>query len=254
MRTLADEQAQHNGDTRPSSRLSVSMIYDYIKRSNSSLNRKSKRLLEDSIENVLLAMREDEEDSEELGSIEGDFDDISDRFPMHGGVNRTIVAAWSNPGTTVSSNRTSKENIPIHYAPTTTNNSSNRTSREHLPIHSYVPHNTNNTNTNNSSTRTSREHLPMHIPSLLSPPLPNPSTDNVSILSAGSMGPPNAKKRPADGEVSAKRRKGNDNDRSPPTHVSLADLGGVDQIIQELEDLIVLPLLQERSFLSPVLI
>lgn len=61
--------------------------------------------------------------------------------------------------------------------------------------------------------------------------------------------PPKSKKRSATGEPPQKRRKGaSDVDRSPPTHVSLADLGGVDSVIQELEDLIVLPLLQPQIY------
>ena len=58
-----------------------------------------------------------------------------------------------------------------------------------------------------------------------------------------------SKKRLANGEPTAKRRKAvTESDRSPPTHVSMADLGGVDSVIQELEDLIVLPLLQPQIY------
>ena len=60
---------------------------------------------------------------------------------------------------------------------------------------------------------------------------------------------PVSKKRRADGEAPAKKRKSAPEiDRSPPTHVTLADLGGVDSIIQQLEDLIVLPLLQPSIY------
>jgi len=59
------------------------------------------------------------------------------------------------------------------------------------------------------------------------------------------------KKRQANGEPMAKRRKATSEiDRAPPTHVSLADLGGVDNVIQELEDLIVLPLLRPHIYAS----
>ena len=58
-------------------------------------------------------------------------------------------------------------------------------------------------------------------------------------------------KRSANGEPTAKRRKAaTEIDRSPPTHVTLADLGGVDLVIQELEDLIVLPLLQPQIYIT----
>lgn len=60
---------------------------------------------------------------------------------------------------------------------------------------------------------------------------------------------PVSKKRRAEGEAPAKKRRAAPEiDRSPPTHVTLADLGGVDSIIQQLEDLIVLPLLQPSIY------
>lgn len=57
-------------------RLSASAVYEKIKRSNSSLNRKSKRLLEDSIERVLAVLKEEAPSDDEVGSIEGEFDGI----------------------------------------------------------------------------------------------------------------------------------------------------------------------------------
>lgn len=60
---------------------------------------------------------------------------------------------------------------------------------------------------------------------------------------------PVVRKRQTDGEPPAKRRKAApDVDRSPPTHVTLANLGGVDKVIQQLEDLLVLPLLQPEIY------
>ena len=60
---------------------------------------------------------------------------------------------------------------------------------------------------------------------------------------------PKSKKRSANGEPLPKKRKGAvETGRSPPTHISLADLGGVDSVIQDLEDLIVLPLLQPQIY------
>lgn len=74
MRKVADEQAQlENGGKR----LTIPMIYDAIKNSNSSLKRRPKKLLEDSIDRTLMVMRE-EEDSD---SVEGDFDGIEDPIP-----------------------------------------------------------------------------------------------------------------------------------------------------------------------------
>ena len=74
VRKLVEEQAQYEGNGKP--RLSVPVVYDKIKHSNSNLNRKSKRLLEDSIERVLAVLREDAASNDEVGSIEGDFDGI----------------------------------------------------------------------------------------------------------------------------------------------------------------------------------
>ena len=60
---------------------------------------------------------------------------------------------------------------------------------------------------------------------------------------------PVSRKRGTDGEPPPKRRKAvSSADRSPPTHVTLANLGGVDSVIQQLEDLIVLPLLQPEIY------
>ena len=55
--------------------MTVSAVYDSIKHSNSSLKRRSKKLLEDSIDRVLLALKEQENDSD---SMDGDFDGIAD--------------------------------------------------------------------------------------------------------------------------------------------------------------------------------
>lgn len=58
-----------------------------------------------------------------------------------------------------------------------------------------------------------------------------------------------SRKRQNDGEPPAKRRRAvPEIDRSPPTHVTLANLGGVDPVIQQLEDLLVLPLLQPEIY------
>lgn len=64
---------------------------------------------------------------------------------------------------------------------------------------------------------------------------------------------PQSKRRPAGGESASKRRKAETRaesapDHSPPTHVSLADLGGVDSVIEQLEDLIVLPMTRPQVY------
>ena len=72
VRKLADEQ---NGGQR----MTVSTVYDSIKHSNSSLKRRSKKLLEDSIDRVLLVLREEQDDSE---SLDGDFEGLEDAVPQ----------------------------------------------------------------------------------------------------------------------------------------------------------------------------
>ena len=74
MRKITDEQEQYEPNRK--ARISVTSVYESIKRSNSSLNRKSKKLLEDSIDRVLLVLKEEDVSSEDLGSIDGEFDGI----------------------------------------------------------------------------------------------------------------------------------------------------------------------------------
>jgi hypothetical protein len=88
VRKLADEQAQYeNGEKR----LTVSTVYESIKNSNSSLKRRSKKLLEDSIDRVLLTLREQENDTD---SLEGDFDGIEEEVTS--GSKLKVCAAFLN--------------------------------------------------------------------------------------------------------------------------------------------------------------
>jgi ribosome biogenesis ATPase len=72
VRKIIDDQPE-NGRIR----LSVPAVYDTIKKSNSSLNRKPKRLIEDSLERVLEVVKADmgEEDED---SMEGDFEGLEE--------------------------------------------------------------------------------------------------------------------------------------------------------------------------------
>lgn len=68
-------------DDQPDSgriRLSAPAIYDQIKRSNSSLNRKPKKLLEDSLERVLEVVKSDVLGDDEEDSVEGDFEGLEE--------------------------------------------------------------------------------------------------------------------------------------------------------------------------------
>lgn len=61
--------------------------------------------------------------------------------------------------------------------------------------------------------------------------------------------------RQANGEPKLKRRKGEREnkkglDRSPPTDISLADLGGVDAVIEELNELVAMPMLYPETYIK----
>ena len=184
VRSIVDSQSQYGSGQQ--ARLSVPAVYQNIKKSNSSLNRKSKKLLEDSIERVLIVLKEEIPSDNDSISIEGDFDAVeADGMSVQtsNGLNKSIVGAWSKAKLSGSGSRT--------------------------PLAPFTEERENGL-----------------------APLPS-------------------RKRRGDEEPPAKRRKATTSvDRSPPTHVSLADLGGVDSVIQELEDLIVLPLLQPDIYIS----
>ena len=177
VRKLVDQDAQYNQQTK----LSAAIVYERIKRSNSSLNRKSKKLLEDSILRVLDVLKQEAESEDELGSIEGDFPDMEKTDPLiANGVNKSIVSSWSRDASKMNGGQT--------------------TATEEQAANPLV---------------------------------------SVS------------RKRQPNGEPLTKRRKAAPGiDRSPPTHVSLADLGGVDNVIQELKDLIVLPLFRPDIYIN----
>lgn len=176
MRKTIDEKSE-NGRVR----LSVPAIYDSIKRSNSSLNRKPKKLLEDSIERVLDVMKSDLLGDEEE-SIDGNFDGLEDvnQVPESNGVNRSIVGMWSTKPSQKVAESNGVEEGSAMTAPSTTH-----------------------------------------------------------------------KRRQHGGESASKRRKADSAiDRSPPTHVSLADLGGLDSVVQELGDLLILPMTRPQVYVS----
>ncbi|GAQ41355.1 hypothetical protein AtubIFM55763_007794 [Aspergillus tubingensis] len=163
-------------------RLSVSSIYDTIKRSNSSLNRKPKRILEDSIERVVEVLKADVLGEDENDSIDGDFEGLEEPpAPESNSLNKSLVGMWN-----------------------TTNSSKPSKQSEFNTAESTAP----------------------------------PSTST--------------KKRHHGGESqSSKRRKAEAAvDRSPPTHISLADLGGLDDVVQELGDLVILPMTRPQVYMS----
>ncbi|KAJ9300354.1 hypothetical protein DTO271G3_2471 [Paecilomyces variotii] len=177
VRKIVDEQQPEGGRLR----VSAAVIYENIKRSNSSLNRKPKKLLEDSIERVLEVIKTDII-GDESDSVDGDFEGLDDKsapaIQDSNGMNRSIVGMWS----TASKSQKSAESTGTEQAPASTT-------------------------------------------------VPN-------------------KRRQHAGESAPKRRKAEAIDRSPPTHVSLADLGGMDDVMQELADLLILPMTRPQVYMS----
>ncbi|EEQ86873.1 hypothetical protein RJZ56_002481 [Blastomyces dermatitidis] len=167
-------------------RLTLPFVYDRIKRSNSSLNRRGKKLLEDSIERVLEVVKTDVLGDGDSDSVNGDFEGLEEKDAIldSNRMNKSIVGMWGTQAKM--------------------------------------------------------------------PTIPKKITDMAEVDSASSAPTAAAsKRRQAGGESQAKRRKAESSiDRSPPTHVNLADLGGVDDVIQELEDLIVLPMTRPQVYSS----
>ncbi|KAA8564984.1 hypothetical protein EYC84_010753 [Monilinia fructicola] len=94
VKKLTDDQAQSQKGPK---RLTISIVYDHIKSSNSSLKRRSKKLLEDSIDRVLLVLKEEQDESD---SIDGDFEGLEEAVPPpkeHNIMNRNITKLWAKP-------------------------------------------------------------------------------------------------------------------------------------------------------------
>ncbi|RDL39027.1 p-loop containing nucleoside triphosphate hydrolase [Venustampulla echinocandica] len=193
VRKLADDQHQlENGSSK---RLTVSVVYDHIKHSNSSLKRRSKKLLEDSIERVLLVLKEQELDDSE--SLDGDFDGIEEehvpKLKDHNIMNKSITRMWSKP---------------------------------------------------NPATLTPREGTP---------PVAENNTVAMQITQTRETDSTVKVDRQANGEPRLKRRKGEraqkEVDRTPPTDISLENLGGVENVIEELNELVAMPMLYPDTYI-----
>ena len=96
-------------------KLRLSTVYDYIQRSNSSLKRRPKRQLEDSIERVIDVIREDEEpddeDEDEMAELEGDFamDEPKEKKDRSSDwMNRQIVNQWAATPAATNGEKTEK--------------------------------------------------------------------------------------------------------------------------------------------------
>ncbi|EXJ85903.1 hypothetical protein A1O1_06272 [Capronia coronata CBS 617.96] len=204
VRAIIDERTQYGDPDATSSSLSFATVYDAIKASNSSLNRKPKKILEDSIERVLETIQQDAQvDSEELDNELTQETSQSQQQPqqssLSSGLNRSIVGAWARP------------------SGTSTPDASASPRRDQEIV-------------------VGRERG-------------NFAMDSEPVSSG-------TKRRSANNEPYQKRRKHTTAasnpaiDKSPPTHVSLASMGGVDAVIQQFEDLLVLPMTRPEIYTS----
>jgi ribosome biogenesis ATPase len=88
-------------------KLRITTVYDYIQRSNSSLKRRPKKQLEESIERVIDVLREDESDEaeDEMAEIEGDFGNVEEKPAgkdrSADWMNKQIVNQWASAPATV---------------------------------------------------------------------------------------------------------------------------------------------------------
>lgn len=143
----------------------VSTLYQHIQRSNSSLKRKPKKVLEDSLDRVLDAYAAEKDDVDEEAIAE-QRQERREPSPSANIMNRAITSSWK------------------------------------LPV--------------------------------------NPAPPSSAVANGGVDG---SKKRDANGEPPKKRRKpAEEVDRSAPSDVKLEDLGGIDEVIEQLGDLLILPL------------
>ncbi|RKF63513.1 putative AAA domain-containing protein C16E9.10c [Erysiphe neolycopersici] len=189
VRKLIDELEKPEAHNKP---VTVTYVYNSIKQSNSSLKRRNKRSLEESIERALQVLKQDmQEESDNSVQNEKSIKD----FQENNIVNRSITKMWTNPP---------------RITPSITPKDSNRKVK----------------NLENNSHSLSLE------------------TEGESMSKS---------ERQANGEPKLKRRKAESSrqiDRSPPRDISLECLGGVDDVIQELNELVALPMLYPESYLE----
>lgn len=184
-------------DGNDGKKLTISGVYEYIQRSNSSLKRQKKRLLEDAIERVLDVRRE-----EAKAEIDSDEE-----------LERELEAKAAGA-------KRSREERDASLM--------NRELTKHWNFNSNNNNNTNgsagNTGPNSVASSTERKTDAMDLDSA---PAPTPTVD-----------------RQPNGESKPKRRRKDPKeiDRSPPQDISLADLAGVDAVLQRLRRSVYIPL------------
>jgi ribosome biogenesis ATPase len=171
VRKYLDDKGESSLKVRPS------LIHDWIKQSNSSLKRRPKKQLEDSIERVLAVIQEDESGEDEMASIDGDFGEVEEprakkqKSSSVDIMNRQIAAGWATSGTA-----------------------------------------TPNANVEKSKEKTSK-----------------PKTN---------------------GEIRKQKRVESKIETAPPTHISLRDVGGVDNVKGQLKDHLIMPLLNPEEYVN----
>lgn len=175
VRKILDDQTQFSTGEAP--KISFAYVYDQIRGSNSSLNRRPKKLLEDSLERVLDTIRgdqEDDNDSDEQLDLSAKDEPPK---PLSNGLNKSIVSAWSNKP----------------------------------PIESNTRSGT--------ATPSKRDRQPNG-----EPILKKRKTERAE--------------KPNNGAI----------DHTPPTHITLSDMGGIGPIVNQLLKLVALPMLQPHLF------
>jgi ribosome biogenesis ATPase len=170
VRKYLDDKGESSLKVRPS------LIHDWIKSSNSSLKRRPKKQLEDSIERVLAVIQEDESEEDEMASIDGDFGEVEEpkakkqKSSSEDIMNRQIAAGWATSGVA----------------------------------------------TPNATGEKSKEKA-------------KPKTN---------------------GETRKQKRVESKIETAPPTHISLRDVGGVDNVKGQLKDHLIMPLLNPEEYVN----
>lgn len=176
VRKIIDERTQY--ESAQTKRLSFVTVYDEIRGSNSSLNRRPKKLLEDSIERVLDALQQEEESDSDAHIEAAQKEEQQQQRHKKGSnnLNRSIVGAWMNVAASS-----------------------------------------------------------------------EPSTPKPELATSGAMESPAKTTPTGNGEPPRKKRKGttvasSTMDRSARNDITLHSLGGIDPIIRQLKELLIIPL------------
>ena len=183
---------------RPARAVSVFHVYDAIQRTNSSLKRKPKALLEKSIENVLEALQDEESDSE---AFQDNTATKSDTADISNAINRSIAKSMT------------PKNAKINGIDRTHIGADAQALRYPQISATGTTDGIQSTTNEDRSKKRSQQH--QH------PERPNKRS-----------------KAPKDGPLTA-----------PPTHVSLADLGGMDHVIEDFKEHLMLPLKRPERYL-----